>query len=88
MADVAKLRDLLEAYGVAVRAGVITPCLQDENEFRKRMGLPQAPAEVEANWERYNGIREPITLRALAEQEDDGNQPNQPPENQTNDNEE
>lgn len=68
MADVSKLNELLNAYGVAVRAGVITPCLQDENEFRKRLGLPPAPPEVEANWQRYEGIREPITLRGLSEQ--------------------
>ena len=59
-----KLIDLLEAYGIAVRAGVITPCLQDENQFRKLMGLETAPAEVVADWTETKGVRKPVTLQA------------------------
>ena len=59
-----KLINLLEAYGIAVRAGVITPCLQDENQFRKLMGLETAPAEVVADWTETKGVRKPVTLQA------------------------
>jgi hypothetical protein len=55
-------RQLLEAYGVGVRAGVLTPCLQDENEFRKMLRLPTAPAEVVSDWNSSSGVRRPITL--------------------------
>lgn len=64
MANPADLKAILEAYGIAVRAGAITPCLQDENEFRKLIGLPQAPAEVVADWAASAGIRRPITLQS------------------------
>jgi hypothetical protein len=64
----AKIRNLLDAYGIGVRGGVITPCLEDENAFRKMIGLEQAPASVVAEWSRTNGVRLPITLqRGLAE---------------------
>ena len=46
MADVAKLSELIEAYGAAVRCGLVTPCLEDENEFRARIGLSAAPPRV------------------------------------------
>ncbi len=62
MADVTKLAALLEAYGVGVRAGVITPCLEDEAEFRLRMGLPPPSPSVVAYWKTTDGVRKPITL--------------------------
>jgi hypothetical protein len=66
-----KLIDLLEAYSSAVRAGAITPCLQDENAFRKMMGLEPAPPAVEADWDKSEGVRKPITLQKLAEMKED-----------------
>jgi hypothetical protein len=66
-----KLIDLLEAYGAGVKAGVITPCLQDENAFRKLMGLEPAPPAVEADWDKSEGVRKPITLQKLAEIKED-----------------
>lgn len=68
-----KLIDLLEAYGIAVRAGVITPCLQDENQFRKLMGLETAPAEVVADWTETKGVRKPVTLQADNDNTDSSN---------------
>ena len=62
MADVTKLRELLDAYGIAVRAGVITPCLEDENAFRLRLGLDPASESVVADWKKSKGVRAPITL--------------------------
>lgn len=63
MADIKKLRDLLETYGAGVRAGVITPCLQDENAFREMLGLQQAPSDVVTAWNAQGGIRTPVTLQ-------------------------
>jgi len=54
---------LLEAYGAGVRAGVLTPCLQDENEFRGILGLTKAPSIVEQAWASQGGTRAPVTLQ-------------------------
>lgn len=63
-----RIRTLVDAYGVGVRGGVLTPCLADENWFRALLGLSDAPPEVVAEWERTNGVRMPITLqKGLAE---------------------
>lgn len=67
-----KMHLLAEAYGVCVRAGLITPCLQDENEFREMLGLKPAPAEVEADWQRSDGVRRPVTLARPQDTTDEG----------------
>jgi hypothetical protein len=67
MADVEKLRELIEAYGIAVRCGLVTPCLEDENEFRARLGLPAAPARVVDDWNSTDGVRKPVTLQRRLE---------------------
>lgn len=67
-----KMRLLAEAYGVCVRAGLITPCLQDENEFREMLGLRPAPAEVVADWSSSAGVRRPVTLARPQDTTDDG----------------
>ena len=88
MAEIAaktdRIKQLCEAYGVAVRAGLITPCLQDENDIRKLMGLQPAPPDVEADWEKSQGVRKPVTIqriKELVEDEDalsgEDEQPNQ-----------
>jgi hypothetical protein len=63
MADVNKLRQLVEIYGVAVRAGLVTPCLEDENEFRALFGFKSAPDSVVKDWKDSEGVRRPITLQ-------------------------
>ena len=63
MADIAKLKDLIDAYGVGVRAGLLTPCLEDENAFRKMLGLNAAPPSVVQAWDDQGGIRIPVTLQ-------------------------
>jgi hypothetical protein len=70
MADIEKLKGLLDAYGVGVRAGVITPCLADENAFRKMLGLEAAPAVVEEAWSEQGGIRTPVTLQKSSDIEE------------------
>jgi hypothetical protein len=57
------VKTLLDSYGVGVRAGVLTPCLEDENWFRKLIGLDPASAKVVADWASTNGIRKPNTLK-------------------------
>lgn len=51
-----------DAYGVAVRAGVITPQTQDEDAFRKKLGLPPMSPAAKAAWSLDKGTRRPITL--------------------------
>ena len=63
MADIAKLRQLIETYGTAVRAGVITPCKADEAYFRAQLGIPDISLDVEKDWESSEGVRRPITLQ-------------------------
>ena len=66
MAEINKIdvvHKLLEAYGVGVRAGVLTPCSEDEAAFRVMLGLPALPPSVAADWADSDGIRRPITLQ-------------------------
>jgi len=52
----------MEAYGIAVRAGVLTPQLPDEVAVRKLFGLPAPSADVASDWKRTDGVRKPITI--------------------------
>lgn len=60
--DKKSLTDEINAYGIAVRAGVITPNLQDEIAFREKASLPPVSPEVEKAWKK-NPTREPITIQ-------------------------
>ena len=62
MADIAKLKSLLDSYGVGVRAGVITPQIEDEEKMREIMGMPEMSQAVKDDWAESGGIRRPITL--------------------------
>lgn len=53
---------LINAYGTAVRAGVITPQVEDEVYFRQLMDLPPASPAVVKSWSDEDGVRKPITL--------------------------
>jgi hypothetical protein len=64
MADVSNLRSFVEAYGIAVRAGLITPCLEDENVIREKFGFGPAPASVVADWAKTEGVRKPNTIKS------------------------
>ena len=72
MADITKLRAFLDAYGVAVRAGVLTPNLDDEIAVRKQMGLPEANDAVRSSWAKSDGSRAPITLAKEVQDADGG----------------
>lgn len=67
MADVTSLEGLLNAYGVAVRAGAITPQIEDEEYFRVLFELPPISTGVRNDWAASNGIRKPITLTQQGE---------------------
>ena len=56
------LKAKFDAYGVAVRAGAITPAKEDEDLFRKEAGLPSMPKAVTGAWKEDKGFRRPITL--------------------------
>jgi lambda family phage portal protein len=53
-----------EKYGASVRAGLVTPNLDDEEAFRKTAGLPAANNAVRSAWDEDKGVRRPITLQA------------------------
>ena len=60
--DVAKFKGLIDAYGVGVRAGAITPQSQDEAFIRAQFGLPVMSAQVVAAWTDSGNVKQPITL--------------------------
>ena len=68
MADVSSLTAFVGAYGTGVRAGAITPCVEDEAYMRDLFGLPSMPESVRANWQSTGNIRRPITLAVEEEQ--------------------
>ncbi|CAN7331224.1 phage portal protein [Neorhizobium tomejilense] len=53
---------MVEQYGSAVRAGLITPQIADEIYLRQQQGLPPLSEEAVAHWHEQNGVRQPITL--------------------------
>ena len=63
MADVIQLKTLIDAYGVAVRAGALTPQQEDEVYFRRLMDLPQMSSANKSAWSDAKGIKRPITLK-------------------------
>lgn len=62
MADISKLTSFMNAYGIGVRAGSITPCVEDEGYIRQLFNLPEMSSAIVADWKSTGGIRRPITL--------------------------
>lgn len=56
------LKERFDAYGVAVRAGAITPQTEDEDAFRELAGLPPMSEAGKRAWQEDEGFRRPITL--------------------------
>lgn len=52
----------MDAYGVGVRAGAITPNNNDEDHFRTALKIPKANENVKKAWQEDGGVRRPITL--------------------------
>lgn len=67
------LKLLLDTYGIGVRAGVITPQVEDEKTLRVALGLPEMSPSTLADWKSTNNVRRPITL-----QQEDTAQPAKP----------
>lgn len=77
MQEFETLKSKFDAYGVAVRAGAITPCDADEIEFRREAGLPAMTSAVKGAWEEDQGFRRPITLLQKVANAFGGNQQQQ-----------
>lgn len=56
------LKRVLDAYGVGVRAGSITPTENDEQYFRSLAKFPEMSEAVIKAWKDDGGFRRPITL--------------------------
>ena len=56
------LKRVLDAYGVGVRAGTITPTDLDEKYFRDLAKFPEMGDAVVNSWKEDGGFRRPITL--------------------------
>jgi capsid protein len=57
----------IDSYGIAVRAGAITPIKDDEKHFRNLIKLPEMNEAVEQAWKDAGGFRTPITLKVEEE---------------------
>ena len=57
------VKSVLDAYGIAVRAGAITPNVKDENFFRELLGIEEINEHTAEAWEEDGGYRRPITLK-------------------------
>ena len=53
-----------DAYGVGVRAGMVTPQQDDEQHFRNAAGLPPMGKDALEAWSDDGGVRRPITLQS------------------------
>jgi lambda family phage portal protein len=62
-AGIEKLKQKMDSYGVGVRAGVITPQIDDENSFRNEAGLPKISSAIKEAWEKDGNVRRPVTLQ-------------------------
>lgn len=60
--ELERIKAEADAYGVGVRAGVVTPQAADEEAFRQKLTLPPMSEEVKQAWDTDKGVRRPITL--------------------------
>jgi len=63
------LKRVLDAYGVGVRAGTITPTPEDEKYFRTLAKFPDMGDAVIAAWKEEGNIRRPITITPPSSEE-------------------
>lgn len=62
IAGIEEVKATADAFGVAVRAGAITPTAEDEDHFRNKLQIPSKPAAIATAWAEDGGFRRPITL--------------------------
>ena len=62
----------VDAYGIGVRAGVITPQEDDEIYHRDLLGLPSSSDAVKSSWKDDGGARRPVTIQAGEDLEAEG----------------
>lgn len=72
--DIANNKARMDAYGVGVRAGALTPIYEDEESFRLALKLPASTNAVRSVWEK-EPARRPITLATEGGAPADGLQP-------------
>ena len=64
VAEAEQQKQIMDAYGVGVRAGCITPNVEDEKFIRTKVQLPAPSKDVQAAWKTDGGARKPITLQS------------------------
>ena len=71
------LKTRIELYGIAVRAGLVTPQTEDEVQFRQSIGAEQMSQQAVDAWAKDGGVRKPVTLQSqtIAEQVIETGQP-------------
>lgn len=74
------VRSRIDAYGTAVRAGVVTPTIEDEKAVRSTLGLPEVNEKITGAWEEDGGVRRPITLGKPPQSEIEEGAGTQPPQ--------
>ena len=62
VSEIDEIKGKLDAYGVGVRAGGLTPQQDDEAAFREMLELPKNTNFVDTAWKEDEGFRRPITL--------------------------
>jgi len=67
--DAENLKRIIDAYGVGVRAGTITPTPEDEAYFRNLAQFPEMGEAALAAWKEEGNIRRPITITPLPAEE-------------------
>ena len=61
--DLSGIKTKMDAYGVAVRAGAVTPQPEDEVQSRLDLDLPPMSQPVIDCWEDVGNVQRPITLK-------------------------
>lgn len=61
--DFDNLKQKMDAFGVGVRAGALTPQIEDEITFRSEANLPTMSNAVKTAWRKDGNVRRPITLQ-------------------------
>jgi len=68
MAELKDLKAFIDAYGVGVRAGAITPQVADEEYLRDLFDLPPLSDAARAYWAETDGVRKPLTIKTEDEE--------------------